>query len=73
MVIDFYILIIRYGKGECQSGQGGQAGRHKVLEGGGKVKKKGIERYRLTVRGTGKVSLRAALAEAVWRRYLAER
>ena len=33
------------------------------------MKKKGIERYRLTVRGTGKGSLQAALTEAVWRRY----
>lgn len=37
------------------------------------MKKKGIERYRLTIRGTGKEGLRAALTEAVWRRYRAGR
>lgn len=35
--------------------------------------KRGAERYRLIIRGTGKGSLRAALVEAVWRRYRAER
>lgn len=31
------------------------------------------ERYRLIVRGTGKMSVAAALTEAVWRRYRAMR
>lgn len=47
--------------------------RHRVLEEVSAMGKRNAERYRLTVRGTGRKRLEQVLAEAVWRRYRAER